>query len=246
MLVGFARLSEHEKPPDMDAQRRLLTAAGVEKVFAGTSTLKGPQEARDAALKFLREGDTLVVTRPDRIARTPGDLLKTADGLTRRGCGFVVLSGFGPTLDTRDRSSAPLVTLLRGVAAWAKADRAELHRAGIERTRLADPGKYARAGKTRVSAGAIQALAADGFGPTTIARILGINRETVRVYLGPDYRAPRKPPHVPRQPIDARTIQVLLASGVGPTRIAASLGCSRSSVRRLSGNADTRSSAARS
>jgi DNA invertase Pin-like site-specific DNA recombinase len=43
---------------------------------------------------------------------------------------------------------------------------------------------------------------------------------------------------VPRERLDARTIQTLLASGLGPTRIARSLGCSRSLVRRLSGSAD--------
>jgi DNA invertase Pin-like site-specific DNA recombinase len=234
MLIGYVRLSEHEKPADLDAQRRALTAYGVEKMFTGQATLKGPQAARDACLGFMREGDTLVVSRPDRIARTPAELLKIADALTKRGVGLVVLSGFGPKLDTRDRSSEPLLTALRGVAAWDRALKRELQRAGIERARLADPSKYA-GGKKRVSAGAIQALAADGFGPSRIARILGINRETVRTYLGPDYRAPRKPPYVPRQPIDAGTIQVLLASGVGPTRIAASLGCSRTSVYRLSG-----------
>jgi DNA invertase Pin-like site-specific DNA recombinase len=98
---------------------------------------------------------------------------------------------------------------------------------------MADPGKY-RGGKKRVSDGAIRALAGDGFGPTKIASILKISRETVRTYLGPGYRAPRKPVREPRQPIDARAIQVLVAAGVGPTRIAASLGCSKSSVRRLS------------
>jgi hypothetical protein len=51
---------------------------------------------------------------------------------------------------------------------------------------------------------------------TRCARILGIHRDTVRTYLGPDYRAPRKPPHIPRE--RARAIQTLRAAGVGPTR----------------------------
>jgi hypothetical protein len=63
------------------------------------------------------------------IARTPAELIRIADGLTKRGIGFIVLSGFGPLLNTQDRSSEPLLTVLRGVAAWAKADRKELQRA---------------------------------------------------------------------------------------------------------------------
>lgn len=234
MLIGFARWSQHEQPADLDGQRRALTAFGVEKVFTDGATLKGPHAARDAALAFMREGDTLVVSRPDRLARTPTELLKIADALTKRGCGLVVLSGFGPRLDTRDHASAQMLVILRGVAAWAKADRAELQRAGIRRARLTDPSKYA-GGKKRVSAGAIRSLAADGMTPTQVARILGISRDTVYAYLPEDYRVAPRPKRVPRERLDARTVQVLLASGVGATRIAASLGCSRTSVYRLSG-----------
>jgi DNA invertase Pin-like site-specific DNA recombinase len=236
MLVGFVRRSEFEKQADLDAQRRALTAAGVEKVFSSGVTLKEPRARLDvaAALSFMREGDCLVVTRPDRIARTPADLLKICDGLTKRGCGFVLLSGFGPRLDTRDKSSEQVLTALRAVAAWDLAYKKERRRAGIERTRIAEPEKYVRAGFRKVPPGAALALARDGFGPTKIARILKIHRDTVRVYLGPDYKAPRKPKREPRAPLDARVIQTLLAAGVGPTRVALAIGCSKSSVRRLS------------
>jgi DNA invertase Pin-like site-specific DNA recombinase len=235
MMVGLIRLSEHEPEADLAAQRRAVVVFGCEKLFISGVTLKAPQARQEAAaaMRFMREGDCLVVARPDRIARTPGELLKIADSLTKRRCDLIVLSGFGAPLDTRDRSSEPMLTALRAVVAWDRACKRELQRDGIQRTRLADPSKYA-GGKQKVSPGAIRAVANDGFGPTKIAQILRISRETVRVYLGPDYRAPRKPSHVPRQPLDARTIQTLLAAGVGPSRVAASLGCSRSSVRRLS------------
>jgi DNA-binding CsgD family transcriptional regulator len=147
--------------------------------------------------------------------------------------GLVVLSGFGPRLSSRDPASAPLWAALRGVVAWARADRAELQRAGIQRAHAADPAKYV-GGKRRTPAGAIRALLADGFGPTQIARILKIGRRTVYNYLPADYRRVPKPKREPRQPIDARTVQVLVAAGVRTGRIAESLGCSKSSVRRLS------------
>jgi DNA invertase Pin-like site-specific DNA recombinase len=236
MLVGFVRWSDHDKKsPSLDAQGKRLTAFGVEKVFTSGATLRGPQARQDvaAALGFVREGDCLVVTRPDRIALTPGALLKIADGLTKRGVGFVVLSGFGAPLDTRDRSSEPLLNLLRGIDAWEKACTAELLRAGHARARLVDPSKYV-GGKKRVSDGAIRALAGDRMTPAQISRILKISRNTVYTYLPEDYRVPRKPKREPRQPIDARAIQALVAAGVGPTRVAQAIGCSKSSVRRLS------------
>jgi DNA invertase Pin-like site-specific DNA recombinase len=76
MMVGWCRLSEHERQADLDGQRRLLSTFGCEKVFVGTSMLKGRQPARDACLAFMREGDCLVATRPDRLVRTPTELLR--------------------------------------------------------------------------------------------------------------------------------------------------------------------------
>jgi DNA-binding CsgD family transcriptional regulator len=108
-----------------------------------------------------------------------------------------------------------------------------LQRAGIQRARAADPAKYVGR-KRKVSPGAIRALVADGYGPTMIARILGIGRRTIyEGYLPPDYRRVLKPKREPRERLDARTVQVLVAAGVRTGRIAESLGCSRSSVRRL-------------
>jgi DNA invertase Pin-like site-specific DNA recombinase len=239
MLVGFARLSEHEPPADLDAQRRLLAAWGCEKTFTSGSTLRGAQAARDrdGCLRFLRESDTLVISRPDRLARGPAELIKIADALSRRNISLVVLTGFGAPLSSHDRASMPTWGVLRYVAAWVRSERLELQKTGIKRARQADPSMYTT-GRPRISASgqaAIMALAfGDGLAPSAIAHILRIGRSTVYRYLPKDYSAPRLPKRTPRERIDAKTVQVLLASGVGPTRIAASLGCSRSSVRRLS------------
>ena len=240
MLIGFVRLSEHEPPSDLDAQRRALKAAGVEKVFTSGSTLRGPQAARDraACVDFCREGDTLVVSRPDRLARGAAELIKTADALSKRGVGLVVLSGFGAPLSSLDPASAPAWAALRSVAAWVRSERLELQRTGIKRAQRADPSLYSGGKPRRLSEraqAAILALATgDGVRPAMIARILKIGRSTVYRYLPPGYRVTPKPKREPRERLDARTVQVLVAAGVRTGRIAESLGCSKSSVRRLS------------
>jgi DNA invertase Pin-like site-specific DNA recombinase len=233
MMVGWCRLSEHERPADLDGQRRLLTGFGCEKLFVGTDVLKGRQRQRDACLAFLREGDCLVATKPDRLVRTPTELLRMVDALTKRGIGLVVLNLGGPMLDTRDPrcASDPLMVALRGVVAWDRAIHAELQRAGVRRGQAA--GRYLGS-KPSVPIAAVRALAAqDGMAPSAIARVLKISVSSVRRALPEDYRVEPKPKRVPRERLDARTIQVLLAAGAGPTAIARSLGCSRSSVRRL-------------
>jgi DNA invertase Pin-like site-specific DNA recombinase len=86
-LVGYARVST--KGQNLDAQIRALTAAGCLRVFA--DKLSGKNAARPelaACLDYLRSGDTLVVTRLDRLSRSLQDLIATVADLRRRGTGF--------------------------------------------------------------------------------------------------------------------------------------------------------------
>jgi len=86
-LIGYARVST--KGQNLDAQLRALKLAGCLRVF--TDKLSGKNAARpelEACLDYLRPGDTLVVTRLDRLSRSLQDLITTVAGLRRRGAGF--------------------------------------------------------------------------------------------------------------------------------------------------------------
>jgi DNA invertase Pin-like site-specific DNA recombinase len=88
--IGYARVSTHDQNPD--SQRDALEAAGCGKVFtdkASGKLAKRPQW--DACLAYLREGDTLVITRLSRAARSLRNLLDVADHLRGRGIDLVVL-----------------------------------------------------------------------------------------------------------------------------------------------------------
>ena len=89
--IGYARVSTREQNPD--GQTDLLSAAGCEKVFVEhASGVLAKRPALDDALDYLRSGDTLVVTKLDRLGRSVRNLKEVVDGLDARGVGLKALS----------------------------------------------------------------------------------------------------------------------------------------------------------
>ena len=116
MLVGYARTSTAEQIAGLDAQERDLRAAGAEEMYREQASSVGTRAALAACLKFLRKGDALVVTKPDRLARSTRELLEIEADLTKRGVGLLILSMGGMPLDTRNPTSKLMLTILAGVA----------------------------------------------------------------------------------------------------------------------------------
>jgi DNA invertase Pin-like site-specific DNA recombinase len=178
MLVGYARTSTVDQQAGLAAQERDLCAAGAEKVFSEQVSSVAQRAALKACLEFLREGDTLVVTKPDRLARSTASLLAIEADLSKRGVGLVVLSMGGEKLDTRNPTSKLILTVLGAVASWEREIMLERQREGIAKAK--SEGKYkGRAPTVARKAMAITALHAIGVGPTHIARRLGIARSSV-------------------------------------------------------------------
>ena len=87
MLVGYARVSTQDQAPAL--QLDALQAAGCEKVYQEKAS--GAQRDRPellAAIGYMREGDTLVVWKLDRLARSIKQLIETVENLGTRGIGF--------------------------------------------------------------------------------------------------------------------------------------------------------------
>src|SRR5665647_2626160 len=85
--IGYGRVSTDGQ--SLEAQDAELQAAGVDKIFkekASGAETNRPQLAR--AIGSLQEGDVLVVTRLDRLARSTRDLLNTLETINRKGAGF--------------------------------------------------------------------------------------------------------------------------------------------------------------
>lgn len=184
MLVGYARVSSVGQ--SLEVQLDQLRDAECEKVFSekrsGTSTAN--RQALAEALDFVREGDTLVVTRLDRLARSNADLYSIVDRLNTKGVTFRCLQQ--GAVDTSS-SMGKLVLGILGVVAEFETDlRRERQRDGIEKTKAEHPERY-RGRPVARDEEAIRELRRKGVGPSEIARQLNISRSTV-------HRALRPPP----------------------------------------------------
>jgi DNA invertase Pin-like site-specific DNA recombinase len=178
MLVAYARTSTTEQHAGLEAQERDLRAAGCERVFSEQVSSVAHRSALTECLGFLRVGDALVVTKPDRLARSTAELLTIEADLTRRDIGLVILSMGGERVDTRNPTSKLILTILAGVADWERGVMLERQREGIAKAKAA--GLYkGRHPTVRLQADAIRALYEAGTSPSKIAKELGVGRSSV-------------------------------------------------------------------
>jgi DNA invertase Pin-like site-specific DNA recombinase len=178
MLIGYARTSIAEQDVGLEAQQRDLAAAGCEKMLAEKVSSVAARPQLKLAMEYARAGDVLVVTKPDRLARSTADLLGIVAKLEARGVGLLVLSMGGATLDTRNPTSKLMLTILGGVATWEREIMLERQREGIAKAKA--EGKYrGRKPTAQAKAGEVRKLRAEGVGAVEIARRLGIGRASV-------------------------------------------------------------------
>ncbi len=87
MIIGYARVSTQDQNPQL--QRDALEEAGCEQIFEERVTgTKRERPELQACLRTLRDGDTLVVWKLDRLARSLKDLVELIHELNERGVGF--------------------------------------------------------------------------------------------------------------------------------------------------------------
>jgi len=188
MIVGYARTSTTEQVAGLEAQKRDLAAAGAERVFAEQVSSAAKREQLETALDFVRDGDALVVSKLDRLARSTADLLAIVGRLEAKGVGLVVLSMGGQPVDTRTPTGKLMVTMLGAVAAFERDLMLERQREGVAKAKA--EGKYkGRAPTARRQADEVTRLRGEGLGPTEIAARLGIGRASVYRIMGDDTRA---------------------------------------------------------
>lgn len=175
-VVGYARTSTIDQEAGLEAQVVELEGVGCSKVFAEqVSSVDASRPKLKEALAYLRDGDTFVVTRPDRLARSTLDLLSIVDDLTKRGVGVRILS---MDLNTSNATGRLILTVLGGIAEFERSLMLERQRAGIAKAKA--EGKYkGRAPTARAKGTEIRKLKADGMGVTEIVRQTGVSRASV-------------------------------------------------------------------
>jgi len=175
-LVGYARTSTTDQKAGLTAQLRDLKAAGCVKVFhEELSSVDTKRPQLDAAVDYVREGDTLIVTKPDRLARSTLDLLQIAKGLEGKGVTLRILS---LDLNTSTPTGKLMLTVLGGIATFERDLMLERQREGIARAKA--EGKYkGRAPTARRKAADVVRLKAEGLTGDAIAAQLCIGRASV-------------------------------------------------------------------
>jgi len=175
MQIGYARSSTIDQEAGFQAQIKSLKEAGCEKVFAEQVSSVAERLQLEAALDYAREGDTLVVTKLDRLARSVFHLVTIGERLEEKGVALKVLE---QAIDTSNCTGRLMFNMLGAIAQFERELMLERQREGIAKAKA--EGKYkGRAPTARAKTPEIQRLRAEGLGATDIARRLRISRASV-------------------------------------------------------------------
>lgn len=175
MKIGYARTSTLEQAAGFEAQLKRLKEAECERVFKEQVSSIGEREQLQTALDYIRDGDTLVVTKLDRLARSTSDLLRINEAIETKGARLRILD---LDLDTSTATGKLLLTMVGAIAAFERELMLERQREGIAAAKAA--GKYkGRQATARAKAAQVRTLKANGVGASEIARQLRIGRASV-------------------------------------------------------------------
>lgn len=181
-IVGYARVSSAGQ--NLDRQLEALRIAGCERVFQEkVSGATRDREQLDAALSYLREGDVLVCTSMDRLARSLPDLHAIVNELTERGVAVQFLKEGQNYSRESDSVSKLMLSLLGAFAEFERSLIRERQAEGIERAKARGVYKGRPAALDESQAQKLNNLAAVGVPKSRIAKQLGISRATVYRYL---------------------------------------------------------------
>ncbi|ACA21277.1 hypothetical protein M446_7059 (plasmid) [Methylobacterium sp. 4-46] len=176
--IGYARVSTTDQ--DLALQLGTLKAAGCDPIRAekasGTST-NGRAELT-TILDFIGEGDMLVITRIDRLARSIGDLQDVVRTLKAKGA---TLKATEQPIDTGTAAGKAFLDMLGVFAEFETNLRKERQLEGIAKAKA--EGVY-KGRPPSIDVERVRALKAEGLGPAEIARRLGIGRASVYRVLG--------------------------------------------------------------
>lgn len=131
MLIGYARVSTRDQKPHL--QLDALNVAGCDRIFEeAASGAKRERPELRAALDYMRAGDTLVVWKLDRLARSTRQLLETVEGLAERGIGLKALT---QDIDTTTAGGRLIFTVFGAIAEFEREIIRERTRAGLDAAR---------------------------------------------------------------------------------------------------------------
>lgn len=175
MLIGYARVSTQDQ--NLDLQSEALTKAGCEKIF--NDKISGSRAERPGltkALEMLREGDTLVVWKLDRLGRSVKNLVDLVGELHQQGIQFKSLTD---AIDTGTPSGRFFFHVMASLAEMERELTVERTRAGLEVARQLSRKGGRRRQMTESKIESAKKLLANGVPPRDVAMNLGVSVPTL-------------------------------------------------------------------
>lgn len=189
MLIGYARVSKADGNQVLDLQIDALHKIGITDEQLYVDKASGAKDDRPGlanCLKALREGDTLVVWKLDRLGRNLKHLVSTVDDLSKRNIGFKVLSGQGADIDTTTPAGKMVFGIFAALAEFERELIRERTVAGIQaaRARGRMGGRKFNLTKSQVRL-AETAMKNRDTSVTELCKELNITRATLYKYISP-------------------------------------------------------------
>lgn len=184
------RVSKDDGSQALDLQRDALLRFGVLAEHLYEDFASGTKDERQglmACLKSLREGDTLIVWKLDRLGRNLRHLVNTVHDLSSKDIGFKVLMGQGAQIDTTTSQGKLVFGIFAALAEFERDLISERTKAGLAsaraRGRIGGPSFKMTPAKVRLAAASMQH-------PETkisdLCKELGVTRQTLYRYVAPD------------------------------------------------------------
>ena len=171
--IGYARVSTEDQNLAIQKEALERDRCGIIFEEKRTGTKRSGREQLDLALKVLAKGDTLVVTRLDRLGRSLRDLANIAHEIDGAGAHLRVIE---QSVDTATSAGRAFFGMLAVFAQFETDVRRDRQAEGIAKAKKA--GVYT-GGKPRIDRKSVLDLIAAGQGPASTARALGISRMSV-------------------------------------------------------------------
>jgi DNA invertase Pin-like site-specific DNA recombinase len=175
MLIGYARTATTDQQAGFDAQLVELETYGCERKFKEQVSAVASRGELERAIDMLREGDKLVVTKLDRLARNVMHMGELLQQIEAKGAGLVILSLGSETVDTTTATGKLILNMMVFVAQFEREMMKERQVESIKRAKA--EGKYKERVPTAMrQAGKVKALVEAGVQRVQVQEQLGISK----------------------------------------------------------------------
>ncbi len=175
MLIGYARTSTTDQQAGFEAQLVELEAYGCERMYHEQVSAVASRQELERAIDMLREGDKLVVTKLDRLARNVMHMGELLEQIEAKGAGLVILSLGSETVDTSTATGKLILNMMVSVAQFEREMMKERQVEGIKRAQA--EGKYkGRVPTAMKQADKVKALVDAGVTRVQVQEQLGISK----------------------------------------------------------------------